>query len=176
MNQCKKGFKQTPFCNMNKGFQRNYHPSSTQKTQGGNKPVNLGFKKIADGPREQLKCWECGEPILQRNCPRLNIENRTVVHNLQESTTVGDMGKYIHRINVSLEGRQVDHQYIVVEIEGMIKNKQVSILIDPWKSLSYITPSLVESCKLKKVKHPKSWLVQLAAGTKKKSIRIYFYV
>jgi predicted aspartyl protease len=78
------------------------------------------------------------------------------------------MGNYIHKINVSLEGRQVDHQSIVVEIEGKIQNKQVSILIDPGESLSYITPSLVESCKLKKVKHNKSWLVQLATGTKRK--------
>jgi hypothetical protein len=53
------------------------------------------------------------------------------------------MGKYIQKINVALEGRQVDHQSTVVEIEGKIQKKQVSILIDPGPSLSYITPSLV---------------------------------
>jgi hypothetical protein len=55
-----------------------------------------------------------------------------------------------------------------VEIEGKLKRKQISILIDPGESLSYITPTLVEKCKLEKVKHPKSWIVQLANGKKMK--------
>jgi len=49
---------------MNKRFQRYDHPYSTQKAQGGNKLVNLGFKKIPESPREPLKCLECGEPNL----------------------------------------------------------------------------------------------------------------
>jgi hypothetical protein len=36
--------------------------------------------------------------------------------------------------------------------------------------LSYITPGVVESNKLKRTKHAKSWLVQLAAGTKRKVV------
>jgi hypothetical protein len=36
--------------------------------------------------------------------------------------------------------------------------------------LSYITPDVVESNKLKKLKHTKSWLVQLATGTKRKVV------
>jgi hypothetical protein len=36
--------------------------------------------------------------------------------------------------------------------------------------LSYITPSVVESNKLKKLKHAESWLVQLATGTKRKVV------
>lgn len=50
--------------------------------QGGGKLVNLGIKKFGDSPHEPLKCWECGEPHLRRNCTRLNTTNRTVVHNL----------------------------------------------------------------------------------------------
>jgi hypothetical protein len=34
--------------------------------------------------------------------------------------------------------------------------------------LSYITPNLAESNKLKKLNHAKSWLVQLETGTKRK--------
>jgi hypothetical protein len=49
---------------MTKGFQRRDYPSNTKNTQGGNKPVNFGFKKIGDNPREPLKYWECGEPHL----------------------------------------------------------------------------------------------------------------
>jgi hypothetical protein len=36
--------------------------------------------------------------------------------------------------------------------------------------LSYITPDVVESNQLKKLKHEKSWLVQLAIGTKRKVV------
>jgi hypothetical protein len=68
-----------------------------------------------------------------------------------------------------MEDKQ-DHQSTIVEIEGKIHDRKVSILIDPGESLSYITPSLVDSCKLEKVKHSKSWLVQLATGTKRKVI------
>ena len=58
----------------------------------------------------------------------------------------------------------------MVEIEGKINNTQISILIDPRAMLSYITPSIVESNKLKKLKHTKSWLVQLATRTKRKVV------
>jgi hypothetical protein len=100
--------------------------------------------------------------------PCLNPTNRTTVHNLQEATTVGDMGKYIHRINVSLEGRQVDHQSTVVEIEGKIQ-KQTSLYPNrPRGKFELHNPIISRNCKLEKVKHPKSWLVQLATGTKRK--------
>jgi hypothetical protein len=65
---------------------------------------------------------------------------------------------------------QDDHQSCVVEIEGKINNTQISILIDPGAMLSYITPDVVESNKLKKLKHAKSWLVQLTTGTKSKVV------
>jgi hypothetical protein len=58
----------------------------------------------------------------------------------------------------------------VVEIKGKINDTQISILIEPRAMLSYITPNIVESNKLKKLKHAKSWLVQLATGTKRKVV------
>ena len=71
LNQCKKGFQLPPFCNMIKWFQRKEYPSNTQHTQGGNKLINLGFKKVGGCTKKPLKCWECGEPHLQINCPCL---------------------------------------------------------------------------------------------------------
>ena len=41
-------------------------------------------------------------------------------------------------------------------------------MIDPGSTHSYITPRVVEICVFKKLKHRKSWLVQLATGTKRK--------
>ena len=63
---------------------------------------------------------------------------------------------------------QVDHQSTVVEVAGKIVEQSVSILIDPGSTHSYITPRVVDICAFKKIKHKKSWLVQLATGIKRK--------
>jgi hypothetical protein len=128
------------------------------------------MKKFGDNSHEPLKCWECGEPHLRRNYPCLIAANRTFVHNLQEASTVGDVGRSLHQINVAIDGRQVDHQSSVVEIEGKINGTQIFVLIDLGATLSYITPIVVELNKLKKLKHAKSWLVQLETGTKRKLV------
>jgi len=54
----------------------------------------------------------------------------------------------------------------MVEIEGKINKKIISILNDPGESLNYVSLVVVEDCKLNKNKHKKSWFVQLASGTK----------
>ena len=56
----------------------------------------------------------------------------------------------------------------MVEVAGKIAEKYISILINPGSTHSYIAPRVVEICAFKKVKHRKSWLVQLAIGTKRK--------
>jgi hypothetical protein len=170
MNQWKKGYQPTPYQNVAKSFPRKDFHSSHPNTQGNGKPVNLGTNKFGDSSREPLKCWECGEPHLRRNCPRLISVNITVVHNLQEASMVGDVGRSLHRINAAIDDRQADHQSSVVEIEGKINNTRIYVLIDPGATLSYITLDVVKSNKLKKLKHAKSWLVQLATGTKRKVV------
>ena len=58
----------------------------------------------------------------------------------------------------------------MVEVEGTLNHKTISILIDPGDSLSNVSPSLVEKSKLPVEKFAKSWLVQLATGAKRKVI------
>jgi uncharacterized cupredoxin-like copper-binding protein len=58
------------------------------------------------------------------------------------------MGRSMHKINAIVEGRQVDHQSTIVEVEGKIHDNHISILIDPGTSMSYVTPGLVELNKL----------------------------
>ena len=58
----------------------------------------------------------------------------------------------------------------MVEVEGKLNQIPISILIDPGASLSYISPDLVENCKLLVENFAKSWLVQLATGAKRKVI------
>ena len=71
------------------------------------------------------------------------------------------------------ENRQVDHQTSMVEVQGMIQNEFVSILIDQGAILSYVSPSIIEKCKLSLKKFEKYWLDQLATTTK---IKVVNYV
>jgi hypothetical protein len=54
----------------------------------------------------------------------------------------------------------------MIEVEGMINNHAFTILIDSGANHSHIDPRVVESLQLSRRKHEKSWLVQLATGTK----------
>ena len=56
----------------------------------------------------------------------------------------------------------------MVKIEGMINSQPISILIYPGTSPSYITPKIVDLCKLVPETFNKAWLVQLTMGTKRK--------
>ena len=58
------------------------------------------------------------------------------------------------------------------DIEGKILNTYISILIDPGSYRSYVSPKIVDLCKLDKVKHEKPWLVQLATCTKQNVSKI----
>jgi hypothetical protein len=104
MNQQKKGYQPTPYWNAEKSFPRKDFHSNHPNTQGSGKPLDLGMKKFGDNSLDPLKRWECGEPHLRRNCPRLIIANRTIVHNLLEALTVGDMRRSLHRINAAIGG------------------------------------------------------------------------
>ena len=53
-------------------------------------------------------------------------------------------------------------------MEGNVCDQVVSILIDDGSKYSYISPDLVDKCCLNKELHAKSWLVNLATGTKKR--------
>ena len=50
----------------------------------------------------------------------------------------------------------------------MIKIQPISILIELGASLSYVSPRIAVLCKLSQDIFEKSWLVQLATGTKRK--------
>ena len=79
------------------------------------------------------------------------LTNRDI-HHQREDSTVGEIGKSFHRINATIEVCQADHQSTIVEIEGIIYNQNLSILIDPGATLSYITPKMMERFQLAKVR------------------------
>ena len=100
------------------------------------------------------------------NCP-LEDEFVRKSHNIQEVETMGQVARTVPRINAALEDHQEDHQSTMFEVEGKIVEQSVSILIEPRSIDSYITPKIVVICAFNKLKNRKSWLVQLASGTKR---------
>ena len=86
---------------------------------------------------------------------------------IQEAENVGQVARIVPRIYVALEDHQANHQSIVVEVEGKIAEQSVFVLIDPGSTHNYITHRIVEICAFKQLKHRKSWLVQIATGTKR---------
>ena len=60
----------------------------------------------------------------------------------------------------------------MVEIEGTILNTSFSILIYHSACRSYVSPKIVDECKLGRVKHDKPCLVQLATSMKQKVLEI----
>jgi hypothetical protein len=119
-------------------------------------------------PRQMpIQCWGCQGNHKYRDCPHKNGKVR-VVHNVQQAETVEDMGSRIPRIYVALDNKQAEFQSHMIEVEGMINNHAFTILIDSGASHSYVDPRVVESLQLSRSKHEKSWLVQLATGTKRK--------
>lgn len=62
----------------------------------------------------------------------------------------------------------MEHQSTMINIEYTILNHYVSLLIHPGSSLSYISPRIMEKCKLKTKKLKITWLVQLTTDTKGK--------
>ena len=81
---------------------------------------------------------------------------------------MGDIERSMPKISVALDNKKSYHQISMVKIEGMLKDKPISILIDPGASLSYVSPRIVETYKLQQDKFEKYWLVQLSTDTKRK--------
>ena len=95
---------------------------------------------------------------MHRNFPHENGSVRKA-HNVQGAETVGQVARITPRIYAALEYRKADHQSTMVEVEGKIVEKIVSVLIDLGSTHIYITPIIVDICAFKKLKHSKSWLV-----------------
>lgn len=79
---------------------------------------------------------------------------------------MNDVAQNIH-ITATLEGCQEKYQSTTIHIEGKICDQPISILIDPGASFSYISPRIIENCKMVSGKFKKLWLVQLALGRKR---------
>lgn len=116
--------------------------------------------------RPPVQCWGCGGPQYVKNCPQRKGTDQ--VSQVYEASTVGDVGRILPRINAALEDRQAEYQSTMVEFEGTLLDLAVTILIDPGATLSYVSPRIVEQCRLQPVKFKDPWLVQLDTGAKRR--------
>lgn len=113
-----------------------------------------------------MQCWGCGGPHYVKNYPQRKATEQ--VSQVYEASTVGDVGQSLPKINAALEDRQAEYQSTMVEFEGKLLDVVVTILTDPGATLIYISPRIVEHCKLQRVKFKDPWLVQLETGAKRK--------
>jgi hypothetical protein len=100
---------------------------------------------LAKRGRPPIQCWGCKEDHLYKDCPH-RMDKVNTVHNIQEATTSKDMG----RIYATLNGRQVEYQSNMIEVEGKIINQPIDILIDSGASHCYIDPKIVDILHLEK--------------------------
>ena len=66
---------------------------------------------------------------MYKYCPHKGDRMR-IVHNLKEADIVEDMGRSVPRIYVTLENRQANYQYHMIEVERKIDNHSIAILND----------------------------------------------
>eukprot|EP00253_Pinus_taeda_P021805 PITA_21805 len=116
--------------------------------------------------RPRVQCWGCGGPHYVKNCPQCKGVDQ--ISQIQEASTVGEVAHSMPRINAALDDRQAEYQPTMVEFEGKISNLSIAVLIDPGATLSYVSPKIVEQCKLLSEKFRSPWLVQLATGAKRR--------
>jgi len=65
-------------------------------------------------------------------------------HNIQEDDTMENVAIGMPRIYVALDHPQADNQSNMIEVEGMLNKKTISILVDSGASHNYIDLGLVE--------------------------------
>ena len=71
----------------------------------------------------------------------VRIKSVNNFHSIQEATTLDYIEKSMPIISAILENMQADHQTSMVEIEGMLKDKPISILTNPF--LIYVSLRIV---------------------------------
>eukprot|EP00253_Pinus_taeda_P030523 PITA_30523 len=156
----------------NKGFAKGKINKNSQKNSLRLKPpiesrTNEKTGKIDNEgtTRPPVQCWGCGGPHYVKNYPQQKGTEQ--VSQVYEASTIGNVERSLPNINAALEDRQAEYQPTMVEFKGKLLDLAVTVLIDPGATLSYISPRVVEHCKLQPIKFKDSWLVQLAIGAKR---------
>eukprot|EP00253_Pinus_taeda_P020294 PITA_20294 len=141
-----------------------FRSKSIGETRMSEQPAKMDTEGITRPP---VQCWGCGGPHYVKNCSQRKGTDQ--ISQIHEASTVGDVGRSMPRINAALDDRQAEYQPTMVEFEGKILNLSISVLIDPGATLSYISPKIVEQCKLQPEKFRNPWLVGYAETKNKEN-------
>lgn len=157
---------------VSRGFSKGQNNRNQLKNQPRFKPPSQPRFKEQSGKidsegraRPPMQCWGCGCLHYVNNYP--HRKGTKQVSQIHEGSTISDMARSIPKINVGLEDHHAEYQRTMVEFEAKILDHTVSVLIDPGATLSYVSPKVVEQCKLQTVEFKNPWLVQLATRPKR---------
>lgn len=78
---------------------------------------------------------------------------------------VGDVGRS-YKVFAVVDNHQAEHQAIVIEAIGSIQGSTVTILFNSRATDSFISPFVVERCRLVAIRQDVSWEVELASGAR----------
>jgi hypothetical protein len=105
--------KKEKFDQRKKGFKPPFHRNEPNKNHQDRYAKDESKKEDSLGKRGRppIQCWGCKEDHLYKDFPHRKDIMKTM-HNLQEATTVEDMG----RIYAYLDDRQEEHQSNMIEV------------------------------------------------------------
>jgi hypothetical protein len=82
-------------------------------------------------------------------------------------TTVGDLGK-VHRVHATVNNRQDEHQYTMLETSGTIVDQIFSILIDLDVARRFIYSAVLKKIKVNAGEYDEFRYVEMDSGAKQK--------
>eukprot|EP00253_Pinus_taeda_P030332 PITA_30332 len=145
---------------------RKWNEKKGFKSIGHNKGNRSGRNKgNGKGPNSRSTPRTASKFRTANESRRKGTEQLSQIH---EASIVGEVGRSVPRIHATLDDRQVEYQPTMVEFEGKISDLTIAFLIDPGATLSYVSPKVVERCKLQPVKFKNPWLVQQATRAKRR--------
>eukprot|EP00253_Pinus_taeda_P008127 PITA_08127 len=134
-------------------------------------PLSMRERIEFDNPKTMDEAIRKAQICYQQNKQKGEILGKKWVDkkgNKLAGNTKGNRGRSLPKINVALEDRQAEYQPTMVEFEGKLLDLAVTVLIDRGATLSYISPKVVEHCKLQPVKFKDPWLVHWEIGAKRR--------
>jgi hypothetical protein len=143
-----------------RGRKETHHSFFRNNSQGeGNPNESRMSETLGKLPRQQpMKCCGCEGDRMYRYFPHRGEKVR-IVHNVQLTETIEDMGISMPRIYAALDNKEAEFESHMIEVEGKINDQPISIFIDSRYIHNYIDHKMVERFHLTRSELGETWLV-----------------